>query len=771
MKNHQPRFWDWQIAVLFVGMLAVAAGRLVMTRWTESLILAQGAAVLGAILGLSLGVSQFRQRVRNGLAFEYTLVIIPWLLLNMVGGKEGLATQLASLFGRLSYGMGQLVRAEEVNDPIMFVAATSLIFWLVGIYSGQAIIQTEKTLAGLIPPSMLLLLIQYYDGFPSGRIWIVAVYFGLLLLLVGRIYYLQNVRLWQEKNIFTGPEPEFDLNRSIIVSTLVIVALAWMLPTPASALPAAARWWRENSEPFRNAQERIDKALAALSSRKPVMAERYGSLMALGNRADQGEGILFRVKTPALSLPRYYWRARVYDTYTNGQWEATQTLARSFSPAEDNLATPVLDGRVVEFEFEWLFASQSTLMLHSQPLWASRPADLIYTIHDAADVDVNGMRATPVLLPGERYIVRSFVRTPSVLELSQAGEEYPEWVRARYLTLPDNLPARISALAQEITAEAQTPHEKAERITQYLRQNITYSISVPSTPPGADTLDRFLFTWQSGYCTYYATAEVMLLRSVGVPARLAVGYAQGERSNGQYVVRAKDAHAWPEVYFPGIGWVEFEPTANQPALVYPSGLERDDDPGRQPLPNRLEPDGEIPEFNDDPDPFPDTEPGATNRIIIEYQMVLRWIIITSGIALVAYWIVRLHKRLPVPKRFMLFMFLFYRWRGIAIPNWLEHWQRWSELSEVERAFHTINQSINWLKQAQPESITPAERVKLLKKLLPDAAADIDILAYEHEMTLYSSTPGDPLRARQSAWKIRFYTLRHLFDRLFSGAPA
>ena len=112
-----------------------------------------------------------------------------------------------------------------------------------------------------------------------------AVYFAAVLLIIGRIHYLENASSWREKQIFTGPEPGCDLNRIIILTTIIIVMLAWLLPTPAKALPAAAQWWREVSRPLKISQERLDKALAA----QIVHAVTERTLTGQDNRLPTGE--------------------------------------------------------------------------------------------------------------------------------------------------------------------------------------------------------------------------------------------------------------------------------------------------------------------------------------------------------------------------------------------------------------------------------------------------------------------------------------------------
>ena len=159
----------------------------------------------------------------------------------------------------------------------------------------------------------------------------------------------------------------------------------------------------------------------------------------------------------------------------------------------------------------------------------------------------------------------------------------------QYLQLPGDITPRTKDLAKKIASDITSPYDIANAVTQYLRTNIVYELSIDQPPPKQERIDWFLFDYQRGFCNYYASAEVILLRTLGIPARMAVGFAQGERKvsdtnqppigvgpvsndtqsndTSTYVVRQKDAHAWPEVFFPGIGWVEFEPTVSQPDIA------------------------------------------------------------------------------------------------------------------------------------------------------------------------------------------------------------
>ena len=124
--------------------------------------------------------------------------------------------------------------------------------------------------------------------------------------------------------------------------------------------------------------------------------------------------------------------------------------------------------------------------------------------------------------------MNSVLSNPNIEQLREAGTEYPAWVTETYLQLPADFSPRIRELAEEITAEAETPYDKAGAITRYLRENIEYAATINARPRNTDTLEWILFEHKQGYCVYYATSEILMLRSLGIPARMAVGFAQGE---------------------------------------------------------------------------------------------------------------------------------------------------------------------------------------------------------------------------------------------------
>jgi protein-glutamine gamma-glutamyltransferase len=145
-------------------------------------------------------------------------------------------------------------------------------------------------------------------------------------------------------------------------------------------------------------------------------------------------------------------------------------------------------------------------------------------------------------------------------ELRDAGGDYPEDIQSTYLQIPD-LDPRIPALAIEATANATTPYDKAVALETFLRTHYGYTLDLTGEP-GKDPLAHFLFERRAGHCEYFASAMTVMLRTLGIPARYINGFQTGEYNNigGDFIVRASDAHSWVEAYFPGNGWITFDPT-------------------------------------------------------------------------------------------------------------------------------------------------------------------------------------------------------------------
>jgi len=159
-----------------------------------------------------------------------------------------------------------------------------------------------------------------------------------------------------------------------------------------------------------------------------------------------------------------------------------------------------------------------------------------------------------------RYEATSDIATPSPAELRKTGNDYKGHVSATYLKLPQVDP-RVPELALEITKSAKNNYDKAAALENYLRTRFVYTLQLPATSE-KDPIANFLFVRKEGHCEYFASAMAVMLRTLGIPSRVVNGFRSDEFNDitGSYVVRAKDAHAWVEAYFPGYGWQTFDPT-------------------------------------------------------------------------------------------------------------------------------------------------------------------------------------------------------------------
>src|SRR5207249_944866 len=148
-----------------------------------------------------------------------------------------------------------------------------------------------------------------------------------------------------------------------------------------------------------------------------------------------------------------------------------------------------------------------------------------------------------------------------------ASTEYPAFIKEQYLQLP-SLSPEVRDLAQKVTLASVTTSGKVRVIEQFLKQTYRYSLDA-ETAIQKSPIEEFLFVRKTGYCEHYASAMVVLLRTLGIPARLATGFLAGEWNDfgHYYTVRQRDAHAWVEVYFPLSGWITFDPTPSVAALV------------------------------------------------------------------------------------------------------------------------------------------------------------------------------------------------------------
>ncbi len=742
-----PR-WDRLSALLILLLIQVVAARLVVTGWAPELHFSESLAAAGTLLGLALGSSRFRRRAVRLFVVNYTLLFFPWQMSAAAEAQLSVAERILQVGDVLLTSMGQFLRGQPVEASLLFVALASLLLWFVGLHAGYALIRYGEVLRAIVPPGVAILLIQVYDDYPASRAGWLALFIILALLLVGRQYYLHSRDEWGRQNIFVSDEAWPNIFGGLFLTVTLAVLLAWSVPASATSLEVAARAWDRFARPVR---ERLSNAVAALQSPYgPSAGYADRENLDLGRSAASGDSLLFtvRVLDSRGSPPRYYWRGRVYDTYNEGRWSSTPALFLDFEAASALLRLLSPAPRLaVLLQFTVQAPRLSLMYAPSQTVWVSRPGRASVLAVHAEVQDVLAWEAEPPLKGGERYQAQAEILNPSLQQLRAAGSHYPLWVTERYLQVPAALRSPLEALARSITEGQTNPYDRAAAITHYLRTHLEYSPNLPPLPAGRDPLLWVLFDYKKGFCNYYASAEVLLLRSIGIPARLAVGFAEGERAGGTYTVHERDAHAWPEVYFPGLGWVEFEPTVIQQPLARPEVSPPESEVGRAAAPRAAR---EPPEEALETAPQAAASPARPR--LAQLRTALLSLLAMLVLALLMY-------RFRVASRMPFYLSGAFERSGLPTPRWVRDWQRWERLTEAERAFLSINLGLRWMGRPQRPGVTPHERAALLQALLPQAAEHIEVLLSALEQELFMPRLPAAPRARRAALGLLLHVFR------------
>lgn len=304
----------------------------------------------------------------------------------------------------------------------------------------------------------------------------------------------------------------------------------------------------------------VQTANFALVDREQVGVDTDGlgdlSLLARGDLPD----------TPLLKVPLNsppLWRGTFFRDYSGTSWDNADA-APAFLNGPSAVITPSADdplpkgGTTEQDKVDVEPAAEGGL------IWApgvltrvSGPAGVVVKI-------VRGPQNVRVLSRGllTTYTAQSVVAPADAPTLSAARGRDPS--NPAWTELPSELPSEVSQLAQQITAGATSRYQQVTEIETYLRAHETYTLNAPVPPAGKDAVDYFLFHSHLGFCELFASAEAVMLRTLGVPTRLVSGLAYGVRDGSQRLYTASNAHAWVEVYYPGVGWSPTDPTAGVP---------------------------------------------------------------------------------------------------------------------------------------------------------------------------------------------------------------
>jgi hypothetical protein len=342
--------------------------------------------------------------------------------------------------------------------------------------------------------------------------------------------------------------------------------------------------------------------------------------------------------------------------------------------------------------------------------------------------DVEAVFSQEGVAEGDVYAVAGLTSTAAPDQLRTAGEAYPTWVTDRYLELPDTITDRTRELASQLAAGQSNPFDTAVAVEEYVRSTITYNEDIDAPPDNQDVVDYVLFESQEGYCEYYASAMAVLLRAEGIPSRVVGGYfpAPYDPNEGGHLYREKNAHLWVEVFFPGYGWIPFEPTANRERLDY-GDLTAPAQSAALPTPVST-----PPPVVAEPTPPPIVETPAEQPPLTPPDML-------SDPARLAGWIgLALAALVAIASL-------------AAVTAWFAGFRG---LSPVSSLYARALRAGNWLGVPPRVSLTPHEYADRVGRAVPSAQGPARVVAelYTQERYAGRRPDGDALQAAREAWR-------------------
>ncbi len=466
---------------------------------------------------------------------------------------------------------------DGVNtDELVFTLLVAILFWFLAYNADWHIFRLDRVWRVVLPPGLILLVnLVFFTGGEPLDVYLFA-FLLMALVLIVRSNLDRRAWDWHLRGVRVPRMVRRQFAVIGILLSLLALALAWGVPSGnlQERLNAFQRFLA--SDPVERMAETWNRLFAPMEGEGSATSDYYGAdLLNLGGAIRLGDDIVFTVEAPPVPQ-RYYWRSRVFERYADGQWSPSADLRitdRS-APLEVAMNREVIGGARQALRQRFTVGAASTRIYYAAPqphlIEGDGRIDLIYTDKPAnTSMNASVIRPLKLLRRGDQYAVSSLVSAATADDLRRTSSDYPAWVSGPNLYVGVRN-ARVMNLALRIVNEAQAshPYDRAKAIERWLRANIAYNESISRPPPGVDAVEWILFDLREGYCTYYATAMIVMLRHLGIPARLAAGFSQGtyDAELGQFVVREREAHTWVEVYFPGYGWIEFEPTSAEAPL-------------------------------------------------------------------------------------------------------------------------------------------------------------------------------------------------------------
>ncbi|MBM5595707.1 transglutaminase domain-containing protein [Listeria seeligeri] len=495
------------------------------------------------ILFITLSLASFFTHLRYYWTIPLHIVMI-YVVAGIYYAKDGIFSgQWFSSFFQITFsGFSDMVQFRPSDISMDFIVIVFLIaLWLLSYITTYSILRKQRIMSVLILTVSYLAVINTFTDYNSSWAIVRTVLEGFLLLhlaLTSRI---------ATPNRLNGNS----LKRNGIIYHAFILFLLAVFVFSSLMLPKKAPIWPDPVPVIRD-------ALGINTTRTVGYSEDDTEL---GGAVKKDNTTVFKARTDN----GHYWRVESKRIYTGVGWANEKSTELQQFSSGDNFPIQLSEETAGE-------AKTAEISFEASSEYVPYPygTQAINSAVDTFNANLTTEKITPTNTI-KNYTIE--LKTPVYnIETMQKADfsTLPDSFVSKYTQTPSELPKRVATLANKITKDADSIYDKTKAIESYLSASgeFTYSTDdAKETPNGADYVDQFLFETKIGYCDNFSTSMVVMLRTLGIPTRWAKGYTPGEGEKdakgdkATYTITNNNAHSWPEVFFPGTGWVPFEPTA------------------------------------------------------------------------------------------------------------------------------------------------------------------------------------------------------------------
>ncbi len=556
-------------ALLILLLTLMVARSTATAQWVGGIDVVTAVALAGAVLMGLLAVAPVPWVAGLGTGLVAGLIaagLAAWPVLHAVHPQDTLSIGLVGTW------WARVADGSASSDPAFYLFLICLLMWVTGGWLSWCVIRWRRPMLGLVPGAAAFAtnLLNY----PTDQNGYTLAILVLTLALLLWTNYTSSIASATRARVKLTGDARWDFWESGLVAMAALIVLAIMLP-PLSTVDRTVELESSAFSGWAQIQQRLSHP--TLTGNGPAGGTTgFSTEVSLGGPLKRTHNTVFTYTFTSSSGPRYF--RGVDETQTlGGEWRY---------PSVVHLQTRIAKNTIPPYAeiYQELALTSFNVKMVSPPVGNS---DILFypgSLHRTGRETI----ASEVVLPPDpslttidrlssvsppvstgTYDITVEYSTATDVELKQAGTAYPEWL-ASYSSLPasgyrsPDVLTRIHQLAVKVTAAAGavTPYDKAKAVEAYLRSNYQYTLTPPTTPDGVDPLDFFLFQSKAGYCEFFASAMGDMLRSLGIPTRLVNGFGPGsfDTTTHAWIVRGEDAHTWVESYFPGYGWIPFEPT-------------------------------------------------------------------------------------------------------------------------------------------------------------------------------------------------------------------